>query len=532
MKNVVLGLVGEALDRRGKGAERWKRWRPSVSVCEHEDFPIARFELLYDKASQRLVDRVTDDILSISPSTKVVQHPFSVEDPWDFESMYGVLLDFARAYSFAVDKENYFAHITTGTHVAQICMYLLAEARYIPARLLQTSPAEKKEDRQTGKYNIIDLDLSKYDQIASRFAIEHKEGTNYLKNGIATKNKAFNHLVDQIEIVAIRAKDPILITGATGVGKSHLAKRIYELKKARGQVAGRLVEVNCATLRGENAMSALFGHVKGAFTGAVSNRPGLLQEANEGILFLDEIGELGLDEQAMLLRAIEDKRFLPMGSEKEVNSEFQLIAGTNRDLRGDVKRGLFREDLLARINLWSYRIPALKERLEDLEPNIEFELKKWEEKTGQKLRFNAAAKKCYITFGKSVEAIWSANFRDLNASITRMATLSEGGVINESSVMEEIARLLYNWEKALEQGKSKVVLSDYLDADSIQSMDEFDRIQLEGVLSVCLASKSAADAGRRLFAESLKKKASSNDSQRLVQYLQRFGLSFKELASE
>ncbi|MFT5424055.1 MAG: transcriptional regulatory protein RtcR [Phycisphaerales bacterium] len=94
-------------------------------------------------------------------------------------------------------------------------------------------------------------------------------------------------------------------------GKSRLAGRVYELRKHRHLVEGELVEVNCATLRGDSAMSALFGHKKGAFTGASSDRPGLLRAANHGILFLDEIGELGLDEQAMLLRAIEEKRFLP-----------------------------------------------------------------------------------------------------------------------------------------------------------------------------------------------------------------------------
>jgi transcriptional regulatory protein RtcR len=104
------------------------------------------------------------------------------------------------------------------------------------------------------------------------------------------------------------------------------------LKKERRQVQGPFVEVNCATLRGDAAMSTLFGHVKGAFTGAVQDRPGLLRKANGGVLFLDEIGELGTDEQAMLLRAIEDKRFLPMGADREVSSDFQLLAGTNRDL--------------------------------------------------------------------------------------------------------------------------------------------------------------------------------------------------------
>src|SRR5690606_17169261 len=119
--------------------------------------------------------------------------------------------------------------------------------------------------------------------------------------------------------------------GPTGAGKSQLASRIYELKKRRRQVEGAFVEVNCATLRGDGAMSALFGHRRGAFTGAVTARRGLLKEADNGVLFLDEIGELGLDEQAMLLRAVEEGHFFPVGSDREESSHFQLITGTNRD---------------------------------------------------------------------------------------------------------------------------------------------------------------------------------------------------------
>lgn len=118
------------------------------------------------------------------------------------------------------------------------------------------------------------------------------------------------------------------------------------------------MEVNCATLRGDMAYSALFGHKKGAFTGAMTARDGYLLTAHQGVLFLDEIGELGADEQAMLLTALEDKRFYPMGSDTPVHSDFWLIAGTNKDLKACVRAGTFREDLYARINVWQYTLPA------------------------------------------------------------------------------------------------------------------------------------------------------------------------------
>jgi transcriptional regulatory protein RtcR len=162
--------------------------------------------------------------------------------------------------------------------------------------------------------------------------------------------------------------------------------------------------VNCATLRGDGAMSALFGHRKGAFTGAVSDRPGLLRAADGGMLFLDEIGELGIDEQAMILRAIEEKRFLPVGADKEATSAFQLIAGTNCDLGEAIAEGRFREDLYARLNLWSFALPSLKDRREDIEPNLDFELARFAEHEGTKATFNREARQAYLTFATAPEA--------------------------------------------------------------------------------------------------------------------------------
>src|SRR5262245_36555365 len=360
---VVLGFIGPTLDR-ALGPGRWERWRPTVDLCRHDDLVVSRVELLTQRRYERLARQITDDIATVSPDTQVRAHELELRDPWDFEEVYGALHDFARGYRFVPEDEDYLVHMTTGTHVAQICLFLLAEARELPARLIQTSPPGRNESGP-GSYAIIDLDLSKYDRIASRFRKEQQEGLAFLKSGIATRNAAFNALIERIERVAIASSAPILLMGPTGAGKSKLAQRIHALKRERRQVAGRFVEVNCATLRGDAAMSALFGHVKGAFTGAVRDRPGLLRAADGGILFLDEIGELGLDEQAMLLRAVEEKRFLPLGSQREAESDFQLIAGTNRDLPQEVRSGAFREDLLARIDLWTFRLPSLRDRPED-----------------------------------------------------------------------------------------------------------------------------------------------------------------------
>ena len=273
-------------------------------------------------------------------------------------------------------------------------------------------------------------------------------------------------------------------------------------------------------------MSTLFGHVKGAFTGAQAERGGLLKKAHLGIIFLDEIGELGLDEQAMLLRAIEEKRFFPMGSDKETQSDFQLIAGTNRDLRQGVRDGRFREDLLARINHWTFRLPALRERPEDIEPNVDYELERHTELASTTVRFNLQARRAFLRFATSSEAIWAGNFRELSAAITRMATLADGGRITEELAAREIARLREHW-----RGPSSDTLRSFMSAADIDNLDAFDRLQLEAVIEVCRKSRSLAEAGRALFGASRTRRGTINDSDRLRKFLQRFGLSWDQIVA-
>jgi transcriptional regulatory protein RtcR len=525
---VAIGFLGTTLDL-GKTADRWQRWRPTISLFQHDDLLIDRLELIHARNHVALAELIASDVTQISPGTAVRSHIMDLKDAWDFEEVYGALHEFARAYPFDPDAEDYLVHITTGTHVAQICWFLLTEARMIPGRLLQVSPPRRGRDGTPGTHAIIDLDLSRYDRIATRFRAETAEATSFLKSGIETRSAAFNAMIDRIEQVAIRSKAPILLTGPTGAGKSHLARRVYDLKHARHQIKGPFVEVNCATLRGDAAMSALFGHVKGAFTGAMADRAGLLRAANGGILFLDEIGELGLDEQAMILRAIEEKRFLPVGSDKEVASAFQLIAGTNRELSRAVQAGRFREDLLARLDLWTFALPGLKERREDIEPNLDFELARHAEESGLSVTFNKEARQSYLRFAMSAEAVWSANFRDLGASVTRMATLAPAGRINEEIVAEEIGRLRRAWMRTPGDPDADL-LENLIGAEKLQHIDLFDRAQLAAVVRVCREARSLSAAGRTLFAASRAAKTSTNDADRLKKYLSRFQLSFDQFA--
>ncbi len=517
---VVVGFHGTQLDA-GTGPRRWEKWRPTVGLFQRDDLAIRRLDLLCQHPERATV--LAEDVRRLSPETEVVLHPVPLADPWDFEEVYAALFDWARAHERA-DDEELWVHITTGTHVAQICLFLLTEARFLPGKLLQTSPPRGSSPPG---FDLIDLDLGRYDSIARRFEREQARGASLLKQGIDTRNASFNRMIERLERVAAASVEPILLTGPTGAGKSRLARAIYELKRARRQLKGPIVEVNCATLRGDQAMGALFGHRRGAFTGAVGDRPGLLLTADGGLLFLDEIGELGLDEQAMLLRALEEKRFLPVGADREVQSDFQLVAGTNRDLKARVTDGRFREDLLARIDLWHFALPGLAERLEDLEPNLDFELEGATRRMGRRVSMSREARERFLRFATSPAARWSANFRDLNAAVVRMATLAPGGRVGVGEVDEELARLRASWAAPGAGGVDRVRAAL---GEAADELDRFDRVQLEDVLEVCARARTLSDAGRELFAVSRTQRRTVNDADRLRKYLAKFGLDWARVS--
>ncbi|MCB9740939.1 MAG: sigma 54-interacting transcriptional regulator [Deltaproteobacteria bacterium] len=522
---VVVGFFGTRLDRSGdRRSQRWQRWRPTLSIFQHEDRQVQRLELLVEPSSMEEAEVLAADIAAASPESEVVLVPTHLADPWDFEQVFATVQAYAEARQ-GLPGEDLLVHMTTGTHVAQICLFLLVEARVLHGRLLQTSPPR---GRGPAGWTTIDLDLSRYDLIAQRHRQAEVSATAFLKRGIATRNAAFNALIDEIERVAIGSDAPILLTGPTGAGKSQLAAQIAALKRDRDQIDGRFIAVNCATLRGDQAMATLFGHERGAFTGANQAREGLLRAADGGLLFLDEVAELGDDEQAMLLHAIETGRFLPLGADDEVQSRFQLLVGTHRDLRQRVREGRFREDLLARIDLWQFHLPGLAERREDIEPNLDFELAQISARTGRRVELRPAARARFLRFAESAEARWQGNFRDLNAAVVRMATLAQSGWIGDAEVAAEIERLRQRWSDADADTRDDVGLQALL-GERAAELDRFDRVQLAEVVRVCRQSPSLAAAGRTLFAASLARRTSRNDSDRLRKYLQRFDLQWHDV---
>ena len=191
------------------------------------------------------------------------------------------------------------------------------------------------------------------------------------------------------------------------------------------------------------------------------------------------------------------------------------------------ERGEFRHDLIARINIWTYELPALSDRMEDFEPNLEFELQRYSQRYGEQLAFNKQARNKYLKFAKSSDATWAGNFRDLNASVTRMGVLSQGGRIDEANVSDEIARLERDWDSIGQKAKiidrANSIVEELLGIEHAAQLDLYDHILIKGIAEVCTNSRSMAEAGRKLFNYSRTQKSSSNDSHRVKQILDKYG---------
>ncbi len=241
-----------------------------------------------------------------------------------------------------------------------------------------------------------------------------------LIDGFVAQSNAMQAVVNAIEEIG-PATSPVLILGATGVGKDLVARAIHFQSE---QAYGPFVAINCGSLTETLLESELFGHERGAFSGAVKARRGRLEMADNGTLFLDEIGEISSKMQVALLRVLEEKKFQRVGGTKSIPVNFRLISATHRDLLALIQAGTFREDFYYRINVISLEIPPLKDRPEDLPLLAEYFLDQFTRETGKRLEgFTQRALGMLMTYD------WPGNVRELRNVIERAVVLAKGRMI-------------------------------------------------------------------------------------------------------
>lgn len=253
---------------------------------------------------------------------------------------------------------------------------------------------------------------------------------------IVTRAPEMTKLLHQAHRIAIKNVS-VLINGASGTGKELLAKAIH---KASDRADKPFVAINCGALPENLLESELFGHTKGAFTGAVQSTTGLFREAHGGTLFLDEIGDMPTSLQVKLLRAIQERTVRPVGSANTIDIDVRIISATHKDLQKEMEAGRFREDLYYRLNVVNLRIPSLKERFEDIPLLTDHLLKQSAKRHGVKAtRFSSDALDLLVT------SDWPGNVRQLVNVVEQCVALTQTSVIPLSLVEQALSELSQSW---------------------------------------------------------------------------------------
>ena len=284
--------------------------------------------------------------------------------------------------------------------------------------------------------------------------------------GIKGESATIREIIATVSRLA-STDNPVLILGETGTGKELVAKAIHYNGKRSGNP---IISVNCASLSDDIAESELFGHVKGAFTGATANRKGRFELASKGTLFLDEIGELSMAVQGKLLRVLENATFSPVGSSKEKTAHVRIIGATNRNLVDLVNEGTFRKDLYFRLNGFELTIPPLRERKEDIPVLAHHFLQKIASESG----LSKTPQLSERTLNLLTNWPWPGNIRELSNVIERMVVLGEGHTLDIDLLPEEMIR-----SERTDQNSRPIEITTEHD---VFSLEECERLHIDRIL--------------------------------------------------
>jgi DNA-binding NtrC family response regulator len=282
-------------------------------------------------------------------------------------------------------------------------------------------------------------------------------------------------------------RSTVLLTGESGTGKEVVARAIHfsqeHASRPKGTATGRFVPINCAAIPHDLLENQLFGHRRGAFTGADRDQPGVFQHAGDGTVFLDEIGEMALATQAKLLRAIEQKEILPVGAHEPFRVEARILAASNKDLKTEVAAGRFREDLYYRLNVVCIHIPPLRERREDIPTLVDFLLAQHARTLGK--RFT----------GVTHEAMqilrlcrWKGNVRELDNALQRAVILGEGPLVTSADLPPDLVAGVGYEVGGQNHGEGDPSLVD----DLGEAVQRFEKEHIERILRLCPDKKEAA----------------------------------------
>ncbi len=291
-------------------------------------------------------------------------------------------------------------------------------------------------------------------------------------DGIIGESDEIKSVIEQVKKVA-QTNTTVLFLGETGTGKELFARAIHQLSP---RAEGPFVAINCSSIPEHLLESELFGHTKGAFTGAVAPRKGLLEEADGGTVFLDEIGDMPLHIQAKLLRVLEDHQVRPLGSTKAKTVDLRFVLATHRDLPELVKEGRFREDLYYRINVLTIEIPPLRQRQQDIMPLVQHYIKRYSEEFGKEIHSISPEAKTLLN-----NYHWPGNVRELRNVVERAVLLCEDGKITPEHLPENLKDRGSFVEEALDKALS---IEEYTKAFILKYQDIYTEQELAERLGI------------------------------------------------
>ena len=429
-----------------------------------------------------------------------------LRSPIDYASIYNEVSKHLKDLGLPRQDVELTLHLSPGTPAMAAIWIMLAKTRF-PAKLIQTSKEHGLES--------VDFPFDLASDFLPEFLQRSADRIERLAQGPTEGAPQFSKILHcsdsvrrQVQLARrIAAHDvPVLVLGETGTGKELFAEAICAASERAGKP---FVAVNCGAIAPELANSELFGHVKGAFTGAVVARKGHFQEAHGGTLFLDEVGDLPLETQVRLLRALQAKEVMPLGDSKAVKVDVRIIAATHRDLAADVTTGRFREDLFHRLAVGILRLPPLRERDGDIDLLADAFLAQINadargKPETQEKKISASAKKLLVLHP------WPGNIRELYHTLLRAAIWSPGPVIQA----EDITGALLQVQPADQSPFSRPLTQDF---DLQGLLDEVSRSYI---------TKALKQSGDRKIAAS--KMLGFANHQTLGNWIKRLGLEAQE----
>lgn len=351
------------------------------------------------------------------------------------------------------------------------------------------------EAMKLGAYDFVikTVDLEGLDQVVDR-AIEllalrrrvtyqsERENDQFAMDNLIAESAAMQQLVAQVREVALNPKSSVLLLGETGTGKEFIARVLHHNGARSGSP---FIGVNCTAIPRELFESELFGYERGAFTGAHQRKLGLLDRAEGGTLFLDEIGDLDLGMQAKLLRVLQERTFRRLGGTEDIAADFRLIAATNRDLKKEVARGAFREDLYFRLNVVTFELPPLRRRVEDIIPLCMQALVRYAKEFGKDVvEIDADARRLLERYS------YPGNIRELQNIIERAMIFCHGRTLTASCLPRELHDSAQQTAVPISQGEEQVVRVEMTLGK--QTLADVEEAIIEEVLRLAGYNKSLA----------------------------------------